>query len=254
MSSTGAAQWFDFVGMGDGITRVREPHVHPLLQCNIWHVAGRDLDLMIDTGLGVSSLYEASRSLFGARIAAVATHAHVDHIGGHHEFAECWVHPLEAPGLTGADPTLTLAGQGQDLVRSISALAGFPDSGPLLSVLPSPDFRLADWEVRPARVTRLLEDGDIVDLGDRALEVLHLPGHSPGSIGLWDAKAEVLFSGDAVYDGRLFDALPHSNPAHYARSMERLLDLPVRVVHAGHEDSFGRDRLREIARRYLDRL
>ena len=44
-------------------------------------------------------------------------------------------------------------------------------------------------------------------LGDRHFEVLHLPGHSPGSIGLWERRTGILFSGDALYDGPLLDEL-----------------------------------------------
>lgn len=62
-----------------------------------------------------------------------------------------------------------------------------------------------------------------------------------------------MFSGDAVYDGPLLDELPGSDIAAYRTTMERLLELPVTVVHGGHDPSFGRDRLREIARDYLER-
>ena len=48
-------------------------------------------------------------------------------------------------------------------------------------------YRLEDYRIQPARVNQLVEDGDVVDLGNRHFEVLHLPGHSPGSIGLWEA-------------------------------------------------------------------
>jgi glyoxylase-like metal-dependent hydrolase (beta-lactamase superfamily II) len=81
--------------------------------------------------------------------------------------------------------------------------------------------------------------------------VLHLPGHSPGSIGLWDATSGVLFSGDAVYDGPLLDELSNSDIAAYVATMRRLRELPVRVVHAGHEPSFGRERLVELCDGYL---
>ena len=99
--------------------------------------------------------------------------------------------------------------------------------------------------------TRLVDEGDVIDLGDRVFEVLHLPGHSPGSMGLWEAASGTLFSGDAVYDGPLLDGLPESNIAHYVETMKRLRELPVTVVHAGHEPSFGRERLRELADAYL---
>lgn len=53
--------WFEFQSLAEGLTLITEPHVIPFLRCNIWHLRGRDLDLIIDTGLGVSSLYAASR-------------------------------------------------------------------------------------------------------------------------------------------------------------------------------------------------
>ena len=95
--------WFQFRSLGEGITLITEPHVIPFLRCNIWHIRGRGLDLMVDTGLGVSSLHAASRHLFGQRVAALATHVHLDHVGSHHEFAECWCHRLEADALAHAE-------------------------------------------------------------------------------------------------------------------------------------------------------
>ena len=106
--------------------------------------------------------------------------------------------------------------------------------------------------MQAAQATRLIVEGDIVDLGDHAFEVLHLPGHSPGSIALWEASSGTLFSGDAIYDGALLDQIPGSDIPAYVRSMERLRDLSARIVHAGHDPSFGRDRLIELADAYLN--
>ena len=92
----------------------------------------------------------------------------------------------------------------------------------------------------------------MVDLGDRAFEVMHLPGHSPGSIGLYEQRTQTLFSGDAIYDGPLLDTLADSDIALYRRTMQRLLELPVSIVHAGHDPSFDGARLQTLARAYLD--
>jgi len=95
-------------------------------------------------------------------------------------------------------------------------------------------------------------DGDTVDLGDRSLTVLHLPGHTPGSIALFDPADGTLFSGDVVYDDDvLLDSLTGSDPAQYACSLRRLRELPVTVTHAGHDASFGRDRLHHLIDTYL---
>jgi len=98
-----------------------------------------------------------------------------------------------------------------------------------------------------------VRDGDVVELGDRAFEVLHLAGHSPGSIGLWEARTKTLFAGDAIDDGPLLFDLPGSDVEPYARTLRRLLSLDVRSVHAGHDPSFGKERLRAIAETYLAR-
>jgi glyoxylase-like metal-dependent hydrolase (beta-lactamase superfamily II) len=83
--------------------------------------------------------------------------------------------------------------------------------------------------------------------------VLHYPGHSPGSIALWESYTGVLFSGDVVYDGELSDKLYHSNLAEYERSLKRLRQIPVQLVHGGHHASFGRRRFLEIIESYLQR-
>lgn len=66
-----------------------------------------------------------------------------------------------------------------------------------------PEFDENAYRVRPAPATRLFEQGDVIDLGDRHFEVLHEPGHSPGSIALWESASGVLLSGDSIYDGPL---------------------------------------------------
>ena len=117
---------------------------------------------------------------------------------------------------------------------------------------PVPGWSADRYEVEPAPATRLVDEGDVIDLGDRHFEVLHLPGHSPGSIGLWEERTGILFSGDAIYDGELIDDAYHSNLDDYIRTMRRLRDYPATVVHGGHYPSFGRERLRALAQAFLE--
>jgi glyoxylase-like metal-dependent hydrolase (beta-lactamase superfamily II) len=91
----------------------------------------------------------------------------------------------------------------------------------------------------------------VIDLGDRSFEVVHAPGHSPGSIGLFEKKTGVFLSGDIVYDGPLIDDAYHSDRDAYRATCERLRDLPVTVVHGGHFPSFGPIRYRQIIDEYL---
>lgn len=92
----------------------------------------------------------------------------------------------------------------------------------------------------------------MIDLGDRRFVVIHTPGHSPGGIALYERETEILFSGDIVYDGPLIEDTYHSNIDDYVASMERLLTLPVRLVHGGHFPSFSGERYKEIIKAWLE--
>jgi len=249
-----AETWFLRTRYPNAITLLSESHIDPFARCNIWHVRGRDRDLLIDTGLGLRSLRAAAADLFAHPVTAVLTHSHFDHIGGAYEFTERVAHHSERAAL--AQPAgfsgLTARALGDDFVRRIQA-AGYDLPQRLLTALPAAGFALDEFAVRSAPLTASVGDGDVIDLGDRAFEVLHVPGHSAGSIALFERQTGILFSGDAVYDGPLLYDLPGSSIAHYACTLRRLLALEPGTIHAGHEPSFGPDRLREIADSYLAR-
>jgi glyoxylase-like metal-dependent hydrolase (beta-lactamase superfamily II) len=248
-----ADPWFVTAAAGDGVTLIAEPHVHPLLRCNVWHVRGRDRDLVVDTSLGLLPLRHLVERELGHELLAVATHVHADHVGGMHEFDARAIHVAEAARL--AEPgtvTLDISSYGPD-VRRPYVDAGYDVPDLLVDAVPLGGLAAGPLERRAAPATRLLADGDVVDLGDRAFEVLHLPGHSAGSIGLWEPATGTLFSGDAVYDGPLLDELDGCDIGAYVATMRRLRELPVTVVHGGHEPSFGRARLVELCDAYLAR-
>jgi glyoxylase-like metal-dependent hydrolase (beta-lactamase superfamily II) len=243
--------WFVRQRIDDTISLVTEPHVHPLLRCNVWHVQGRDRDLVIDTSLGLRPLRHLVERQMDGPMLAVATHAHGDHVGGLHEFAERAIHRAESNDLAHAsDMPLDSMSYPPSVLGPYKA-AGYDIPELLVDAVPSGPSIAVTVEIAATPATRLLEDGDVIDLGNRAFEVLHLPGHSPGSVGLWDATAGMLFSGDAVYDGPLLDELTGSDIDQYLGTMRRLRDLPVEVVHGGHEPSFGRERLVQICNDYL---
>ena len=65
-------------------------------------------------------------------------------------------------------------------------------------------------------------DGDMLDLGDRPLRIVALPGHTPGSVAVLDEKGRRLFSGDPVQDGRIFMFGPGRDMHAYVHSLRRL--------------------------------
>ena len=193
--------------------------------------------MLVDSGMGVLSLREWVPMVTERPLDAVASHTHFDHIGCHHEFPCRLCHAAEAEILAHANRDNTLAGKYV--------------SDDIFHQLPPEPYQSATYTVKGAPATRILQDGDIIDLGDRHFEVIHTPGHSPGGIALWEAATGVLISGDIVYDGPLIEGTTDEEAAQYIASMKRLLDLPARVVHGGHFPSYSGARHRDIITAWL---
>ncbi len=81
-----------------------------------------------------------------------------------------------------------------------------------------------------------VKQGDVIDLGDRPLEIIDLPGHTPGSIAILDVKNRVLIGGDSIQDGRIFMFGNHRNLLDYIASLEKLSAYEGRFdeVYASH--------------------
>ncbi len=232
-----AGDWWRVRSVGDGISHIDEPHILEFYRCNVWHVRGRDRDMLVDSGMGVVSLRDWVPLVSERPLEAVASHTHFDHVGCHHEFPCRSCHAAEA-----------------HLLRAPTRENTFADryvTDDIFTALPPLPYQSATYGVARAPATRLLWDGDRIDLGDRSFEVIHTPGHSPGGIALWEAATGVLISGDIVYDGPLIESDDPDDMRQYFASMTRLYDLPVRVVHGGHFPSYDGARHRAIVGAWL---
>jgi glyoxylase-like metal-dependent hydrolase (beta-lactamase superfamily II) len=229
-------RWYETIRMADDVTLIHEPWIKPFFRCNIWHVRGRDRDLLFDTGLGHVSLKRQVTLVTERELVCVASHTHFDHIGSHYEFPDRCVHHAEADILSDPRNEWTLA----DRYATDEMFDGLPEG-----------WDAARYRIQPAPAGRILENGDIMDLGDRAFEVIHTPGHSPGGIALFEKKTGILLSGDIVYDGPLIDDSYHSLVEDYVATLERIRGLDILVIHGGHFPSFGPTRYRQIIDEYL---
>ena len=81
-----------------------------------------------------------------------------------------------------------------------------------------------------------VNDGDIIDLGDRELEIITIPGHTPGSIAVLDKKNRVLISGDPIQDGNIFMFGVQREMHAYLLSLEKLMNYVDRfdTIYPSH--------------------
>jgi len=152
----------------------------------------------------------------------IMTHTHLDHIGCLAEIrknlpnAELWVHTREAAFLERGDERMVY---GMDAFRSMCQSQYGIEEG-----------------MFKVQVDRKLEGGEILKIGAMDWEVMHIPGHSAGSIALYNRHGKILIPGDTVYAdyaiGR-YDLYGSSGP-DLGASLMSLAELEVDVLLPGH--------------------
>jgi glyoxylase-like metal-dependent hydrolase (beta-lactamase superfamily II) len=92
--------------------------------------------------------------------------------------------------------------------------------------------------LRGVPITRLVEDGDSIPIGSGEVRVLHTPGHTIGSMCLYDEESHILIAGDTLFRGAIGRTdLPTGDAAHQRKSLKKLATLPDdTVVHPGHDE------------------
>jgi glyoxylase-like metal-dependent hydrolase (beta-lactamase superfamily II) len=151
-------------------------------------------------------------------VIAIATHIHWDHIGGHKNFPNFYAHEKELNWLSGEFP-LTI----EQIKEMVVDRCELPEG-----------YDVNEYEFFQGTPTKVLQDNDMINLGNRSIQVLHTPGHSPGHMCFFENESGYLFTGDLVYKDTLFAYFPSTDPEAYLNSLERLSELPVKHVFPAH--------------------
>ena len=234
--------WYHVREVARRVWCIAEPsHVNSFL------VLGSERAALIDTGLNVGDLAACVRSITDLPVVVVNTHYHHDHTGNNWRFTDIAIHELGVDKLAAdADPAdcalfmtyvqrvieaARVAGPLDDEYFHLFEGASRPRELP-------PGFDPARYSVRGTRASRLIADGDSIDLGERSLRVLHTPGHTPDSVCLLDSATRVLFGGDTINTGPVYAQGADSDVHAFRASCRRLAEMTgeidlVGVAHFG---------------------
>lgn len=160
-------------------------------------VEGSKKALLIDLAVDDENLKDYAGGLTQKPLQLVLTHGHIDHTFSLNKFDDVWMHPGD-----------------EKFIRE--GMLGLPPANPCPEI-------------------HYLADGDSVDLGDRILDVLHLPGHSPGSIALLDRKTRTLISGDTCARRLLYGLTDYFPITDFLGNLRRLLQLDFDVIYTAHD-------------------
>ncbi|ADL53910.1 MBL fold metallo-hydrolase [Clostridium cellulovorans] len=171
-------------------------------------IIGKDKALLIDTGMGFNNLYSVVKGITELPLVVVNTHGHCDHVWGNYQFEEAYI----------SDKDKVLYDEAYSIDIRKSSMEMFKDMIP--SNVTSEDIE--KWiNVASCKILSI-KQGDLIDLGDRVLQVIETPGHTKGSIVLLDEKEKILFAGDSII-GRLWMHLEESiSLKNYLKSIEGL--------------------------------
>jgi len=194
---------------------------------NIYIIKGEQ-PALIDTGTGRNTPYiqqQIENSLKQQSLATIIlTHEHFDHVGG-------------APQLR---------------VHSSATIAAHPNTSQHVKTKPSPFATLLGMSFTNFSTDRNLNDNDTIQLGNHTYTILHTPGHSNGSICLYQPKHQILFSGDLVFYGGDTGRtdLPGGSVTKIKNSIERLTQLPITTLYPGHGQIVTHDADKHIQQAY----
>ncbi len=232
--------WFEVQELDPGVHLISEPgHVNSFL------IQGSKSAILFDTGLGVANIRKVAEELSDLPLLVVNSHYHFDHTGGNHLFKDIAIHRVGAPLLQQpSDPGLA-EGYMAYTQRMLQAWGPYKEADDIYfhlltterMIRPLPKgFDPASYQIVPTVPTQLLEEGDVLDLGGRRLQVMHTPGHSPDCICLFDEQNGLLFGGDTINTGPIYAQLEDSDVEAFAKSTARLATLAdaVRRVFVCH--------------------
>ncbi len=209
--------WFTVEKIDGGTYAISEYKHWEETHCYL--VCGAARAVLIDTGLGVGNIKEIAAGLTSLPITAATTHVHWDHIGGHKYFDDIAVYEGERDWLAVKFPIPLPVVKKNLTCRPCR----FPE-----------DFDLDKYQIFQGEPRKLLHDGDVLELGDRRLTVLHTPGHSPGHCCFYEEDRTYLYSGDLLYLGSLDAFYPTTDPLLFWQSVKRVQALDVRRILPGH--------------------
>ena len=194
--------------MGDGIFSITSPPMR-FMQ---YVVIGSEKALLIDTGFGYGSLKKIVDGITDLPIVLINTHGHPDHVGGNAEFGSALLHS--------ADFDLFAVRAAYE--TRMSEAIHWPIEGEI-DLQPTPEGPTA------------IEDGDEIDLGGRKVQIILTPGHTKGSICIFDEQTGSLFAGDNIHPMAVAMTEPcAATVSELMNAMEEVKKLPVKKIYSGH--------------------
>lgn len=211
--------WFEVYKPAPGVFAIYEPHQSE--EVISYLIVGERRALLFDTGMGISDIKKVTAGLTKLPIVVLNSHTHNDHVGGNWQFDTIY-------GMNTDFTRKNAKGSREDAQAEIAP-------GEICGILPT-GFDPRSYATKPWRIATFLEDNASIDLGERNIQVLATPGHTPDAISLLDRANGLLFTGDTYYPAPIWLFRPETDLDAYTASIGRLATLApqIKIVLGAH--------------------
>ena len=204
--------WFDVYAVTPSVFAIHEPRQS---QGTISYlIVGEKQALLFDTGMGIGDLRKVTADLTPLPVLVLNSHTHHDHVGSNWQFAT----------VSGMDTAFTRKNALGSREEAQAEIAPGQTCGDLPEGFDSKSYETRAWQIKSYR-----HDGENIDLGGRAVEIIATPGHTPDAICLLDRAHGLLFTGDTFYPGTIWLYRPETDLDAYGASLQRLAALAPQI-------------------------
>jgi len=204
--------WYEVYKPAARVFAIYEPHQSE--ETISYLILGKKRALLFDTGMGIGDLKQIVSGLTSLPVVVLNSHTHDDHVGSNWQFDTIY----------GMDTDFTRRNAAGSYADAQSEIA----DGEVCGQFPI-GFNPKAYRTRPWKISHYIHDGDTIDLGERSLEVIATPGHTPDAVSLFDPAQRLLFTGDTYYPGPIWLYRPETDLNAYAHSIDKLSALTSRV-------------------------
>ncbi len=204
--------WFEVYRVAPSTYAIYEPHQAE--ETISYLISGTQASLLFDTGMGIGNLKAVVDELTKLPVIVLNSHTHNDHVGDNWQFEKIY----------GMDTDFTrqnARGSREDAQAELGP-------GQICGSLPA-GFDAKSYATKPWKITRYVRDRELIELGDRKLEIIATPGHTPDAISLFERNTGLLFTGDTYYPARIWLFRPETDLNAYDASIKRLAALAPKV-------------------------
>lgn len=205
-----SGNWFRVYRAGKNVIAIVEPYNFE--EVISYLILGKTKAILFDTGIGVDSISTLVKQLTDLPVTVLNSHTHFDHMGGNHEFAS----------ISALNNSYTIQnakkGWSHDVIKDEVTQAA-------CCLQRLRNFDTSQYAVQPFTISQFVKNGDEIDIGDRKLKIITVPGHTPDAIALLDKTNGYIWAGDTFYEGPIYLFAKGTDLAAYEKSISILADM-----------------------------